>query len=111
LRSLQHGLCLRARLRSRDRDLPGHHGPEAPDGRVTGMQRLKWPILYTLLLAYTVFSVFPFVFALLTSFKDPSQTFSPGLWPSPFSFQNYHELLTTTPLFLRWVLNSLLIAG
>jgi len=75
------------------------------------MQRLKWPILYALLLAYTVFSVFPFVFALLTSFKDPGQAFSPGLWPSPFSFQNYHELITTTPLFLRWVLNSLLIAG
>ncbi|MNK46212.1 L-arabinose transport system permease protein AraQ [compost metagenome] len=75
------------------------------------MRVFKRTLLYVLLLVFTVVSIFPFVFALLTSFKDPSQAFAPGLWPHPFTLVNYREVVTTTPLFLRWVVNSLLIAA
>lgn len=75
------------------------------------MTSLKRILLYSALMAFTVFSVFPFVFALLTSLKEPSQAFAPGLWPRPFTLVNYLEVVTSTPLFLQWVLNSLLIAG
>ncbi len=75
------------------------------------MSHLKRLGFYAVLLAFTVFSVFPFVFALLTSLKPPSQAFSPGLWPQAATLANYQAVIGTTPLFLQWVLNSLLVAG
>lgn len=66
--------------------------------------------LYLVLAAFTVFSVFPFVFALLTSLKPASQAFSPSLWPHPATLANFEVILQTTPFFVQWVLNSLLIA-
>jgi multiple sugar transport system permease protein len=75
------------------------------------MRHLKRLLFYALLLAFTVFSVFPFVFALLTSLKEPSKAFEPGLWPSPVTMENYLEVVRSTPLFMNWVLNSMLIAA
>lgn len=71
---------------------------------------LKKALFYALLLAVTCFSVFPFVYSLATSFKAPNLAFTPNLLPRPFTLQNYTEILQTTPLFLQWVLNSVLIA-
>lgn len=67
-------------------------------------------LFYTVLGAFTVFSIFPFIFALLTSFKEPDKSFTPGL-PSPWTLQNYTDIIAGTPLFMTWVLNSLLIAA
>ncbi len=75
------------------------------------MQALKRFGFYAVLVAFTLFSIFPFVFALLTSLKAPSEAFAPGLLPSPPTLENYVEVMRSTPLFLQWVLNSLFIAA
>ena len=67
----------------------------------------RW-LLYVVLAAFTLFSVFPFVFSVLTSLKG--QAFAPGLLPHPATLEHYRELMTASPLFLRWVLNSLVVA-
>lgn len=67
-------------------------------------------LFYALLLMVTAVSVFPFVYALATSFKPSTLAFTPGLWPRPFTLQNYAEILQTMPLFVQWVLNSVLVA-
>ena len=65
---------------------------------------------YVVLLGFVAFSVFPFVFALLTSFKAPSEAFAPGLLPTTWTLENYQGIITGAPLFTRWVLNSVIIA-
>jgi multiple sugar transport system permease protein len=70
----------------------------------------KKTLFYGVLLGFTVFSIFPFIFSLLTSFKKPEHAFAPGLWPNPFTLQNYADVVTGTPLFLTWVANSVLVA-
>ncbi len=67
-------------------------------------------LFYLVLAGFTVFSVFPFVFSVLTSFKDPAKAFEPGLWPSPFTAQNYLDVIQSTPMFVQWVVNSVLVA-
>lgn len=74
-------------------------------------ETLKRLPFYGILLLLTVTSVFPFVFALSTSLKLPDQVFSPNLIPHPATLQNYLQLLSTTPLFGRWILNSLVLAA
>jgi len=71
----------------------------------------KRTLFYGVLVAITLISVFPFVFSLLTSLKEPSKAFAPGLIPHPATLSNYGEVIQSTPLFLRWVLNSVLIAA
>ncbi len=65
---------------------------------------------YAVLVGFVVFSVFPFVFALLTSFKAPADAFAPGLLPPTWTLENYQGIITGAPLFMRWVLNSIIIA-
>ncbi len=65
-------------------------------------------LFYGVLLGFTVFSVFPFLFALLTSFKAPRDAFLPGL-PNPPTATNYVEVVSGTPLFLQWVANSVVV--
>lgn len=65
---------------------------------------------YAVLAGFVVFSVFPFVFALLTSFKAPADAFAPGLLPPTWTLENYQGIVTGAPLFMRWVLNSVIIA-
>src|SRR5688572_12510319 len=72
--------------------------------------KLVWrALLYVVLGLFTVFSVFPFVFSVVTSFKPERQAFSTGL-PNPPTLANYTEVVRSTPLFLTWVTNSILIA-
>jgi multiple sugar transport system permease protein len=56
-------------------------------------------------------SVFPFAFSLLMSLREPADAFAPGIMPEPPTIQNYVEIFRSTPLFLRWVGNSVVIAG
>jgi multiple sugar transport system permease protein len=67
-------------------------------------------LFYGLLVAITVVSVFPFLFALSTSFKEPGRAFSPGIVPTPPTAQNYVDVVESTPVFLTWVQNSVVIA-
>lgn len=73
--------------------------------------RLPRLLLLLTLLAFSAVSLFPFVFALLTSLKSPGQAFTGGLLPAPATLENYRELVRAAPLFMQWVLNSLLIAA
>lgn len=71
---------------------------------------LKRVLFYGVLLLFTGFSVFPFAFSILTSFKQPDKAFDPGLLPHPWTLENYSAIIHGTPLFMQWVVNSLLIA-
>ena len=64
-----------------------------------------------LALATLVFVV-PFYYVVLASVKDNNQIFSypPKLFPFPLYFGNFKLLLTQTQ-YLRWMLNTLFVAG
>jgi multiple sugar transport system permease protein len=74
------------------------------------MRRLKAAVLYLALAGFTVWAVFPFLFAILTSLKPAKDAFAPGL-PAPPTLANYTEVVQGTPLFLTWVMNSLIVAA
>ena len=67
-------------------------------------------LFYTVLVVITAISVFPFLYALSTSFKQPGRAFSPGLLPDPATAENYADVVRAAPLFFQWVWNSVLIA-
>lgn len=69
-----------------------------------------WTVLaYVLLTLGAVAMVFPFLWMLLSSFKDAREVLSPGFWPSEFTLANYIEVLTRTA-FPTWFKNSLIVA-
>jgi multiple sugar transport system permease protein len=60
----------------------------------------------------TLVFVVPFYYVILSSLKNNDQIFSypPKLLPFPVFFGNFKELLSQTQ-FLRWMLNTLIVAG
>jgi multiple sugar transport system permease protein len=72
------------------------------------MRALKSCLFYVVLFGFTVFSVFPFLYSTLTSVKPPKDAFAPGLPTSP-TVENYREVIQGTPLFLTWVVNSVIV--
>jgi multiple sugar transport system permease protein len=78
---------------------------DAPRRRLNG-----WSILaYVLLASGAVIMVFPFLWMLVSSFKDAREVLSPGFWPREFTLTNYIEVLTRTA-FPRWFMNSMIVA-
>jgi multiple sugar transport system permease protein len=73
------------------------------------MRLLRSSLFYLVLLGFTAFSTFPFVFSILTSLKPSKDAFAPGL-PSPPTIENYREVVQGTPLFIQWVYNSVIVA-
>jgi trehalose/maltose transport system permease protein len=71
---------------------------------------LKGVAFYLLIAVIVVVSVFPFYYAILTSFKSGTALFQVDYWPRSFSLQNYYEV-TLRGVFLRNLANSLLIAS
>ena len=65
---------------------------------------------HSLLIAVAFVFVAPFVFVILTSLMTDTQALSRSLWPNPFRFANYADVITTTQLF-RWTWNTTLVAG
>lgn len=59
---------------------------------------------------FLAFALFPFAYALSTSFKRGTALFSTDLWPSAPTLENYVSLFRSEP-FLRNILNSALVAG
>lgn len=78
--------------------------------RNPALETVKKVLFYGVLLAFTGFSIFPFLFSLLTSFKPADKAFEPGLLPHPWTWENYLAIIHGTPLFMQWVANSLIIA-
>jgi trehalose/maltose transport system permease protein len=67
-------------------------------------------LFYALLLVIIVVSIFPFYYAIITSFKSGTSLFQVTYWPTQFSFANYVSVLTQGA-FARNLLNSLFVSG
>ena len=70
----------------------------------------KSVLFYALVVFIVVVSVFPFYYAILTSFKSGTDLFRITYWPTSFSLQNYESVLRTGS-FPRNLLNSIFIAS
>ena len=71
---------------------------------------IVYSISYTLLIAFSIIMIMPFVWMILSTFKDQSELmrFPPKFLPDRFTLKNYAEVFTSVP-FLRYYLNSILI--
>ena len=70
----------------------------------------KSVLFYALVIFIVVVSVFPFYYAILTSFKSGTDLFRITYWPTSFSLQNYQSVLNTGS-FPRNLLNSVFVAS
>jgi ABC-type glycerol-3-phosphate transport system permease component len=84
----------------------------ASAGKEVPATRRVWHVLlYAILIFYSVFSLGPFVFALISSFKTYADVLTPSLIPHPVTLSNYQEIFSGADLFPRYILNSLIYAG
>ncbi len=66
-------------------------------------------LFYLLVAAIVLFAVFPFYYAVITSFKSGTAIFQVDYWPKQFSWDNYVSVMTTGN-FPRNLLNSLIVS-
>ena len=71
---------------------------------------IKRTAFYLLVVGIVVVSIFPFYYAIITSFKTGTALFQIDYWPKTFSLTNYNSVLTTGS-FVRNLGNSLFIAS
>jgi multiple sugar transport system permease protein len=64
---------------------------------------------HSLLIAVAIVFLSPFIFVVFTSLMTRDQALTRAIWPHPFRFQNYADVLGNEPL-LRWTWNTFLIA-
>jgi trehalose/maltose transport system permease protein len=69
----------------------------------------KRTAFYALVAVIVVVAIFPFYYAVLTSFKSGTALFRVDYWPTSFSLANYSSVLTQGN-FVRSLANSLLVA-
>ena len=69
-------------------------------------------VLYAVLVLYGLFSLAPFLFAFLSSFKTYGDVLTPSLIPHPFTLGNYQEIFggASSSLFIHYITNSLFYA-
>ena len=68
-------------------------------------------MLYVAAVVVSLFSIFPFVYAISTSLKTGSELFNPSLWPNNASIANYSSLFTVAEQpFGRHLLNSIMVS-
>lgn len=80
---------------------------------VADRRRLPRPgalLAYSLLLLGSVVMFFPFLWMILSSFKELRDIFALTVLPTNWTWANYREVLLGTA-FPRWFLNSLVVAG
>ncbi len=70
---------------------------------------IRGAAFYALVALIVILAVFPFYYAILTSFKSGTALFEVDYWPKAISLANYVFVLTTGS-FLRNIGNSLLVA-
>ncbi|WP_341488001.1 carbohydrate ABC transporter permease [Pararhizobium sp. A13] len=70
----------------------------------------KRTAFYALVAAIIIVAVFPFYYAILTSFKSGTALFRVDYWPTSLSLENYTGVLSGGS-FMRNLGNSLLVAG
>ena len=66
-------------------------------------------IAYIVLVAGSIFMVFPFLWMLISSFKDIREILGYHFFPKTWTLANYREVIFDTP-FPRWFLNSAIVA-
>jgi multiple sugar transport system permease protein len=73
-------------------------------------RRIAKTLTYSFLIAVAIIYIFPFIIAVVTSFKsEPDATANPlTLTPSPATTQAFHDLYTEDD-FLTWVKNSAIV--
>lgn len=71
---------------------------------------VKKSLFYLAVLVIVVIAVFPFYYAILTSFKSGTGLFRVDYFPTELNFANYVSVMTGAN-FVRSVLNSVFIAG
>lgn len=71
---------------------------------------VKTTLFYALVVFIVVVSVFPFYYAILTSFKSGTDIFRITYWPVSFSFENYTAVFNQGS-FPRNLLNSVFVAS
>ena len=64
---------------------------------------------HSLLIAVAIVFLSPFIFVIFTSLMTRDQALTRAIWPHPFRFENYADVLRDEPL-LRWTWNTFLIA-
>src|SRR5690606_27544753 len=80
-----------------------------------GSMSLRWSRiasragLLVLWLLLALFLLFPFYYALVSSFRPGSDIFQPAYWLTSPTFDNYRAVMTGQP-FARNILNSVLVA-
>jgi multiple sugar transport system permease protein len=69
-------------------------------------------LLYGILILYAMITFFPFAWALSASFKPLNEIVAGGFnfIPHNFTVDNYRNIFIESPLFGRWLLNSVFIA-
>jgi len=73
------------------------------------LKLVKWGLFYLLVAIIAVVAVFPFYYAILTSFKSGTAIFQVDYWPKDFSLTNYVKVFKEGH-FARNLLNSLFVA-
>ena len=75
-----------------------------------GMKLLKSASFYALVVVIVIFSVFPFYYAIVTSFSTGSALFVVNYWPVAWDWSNYQSVLGGRT-FPRNILNSVFISA
>lgn len=66
--------------------------------------------LFLAVVGVTLIALFPFYWAIVSSFKPSSAVFDTHLWPQAVSLDNYHEMINDS-VFGKTILNSLYVAS
>lgn len=74
-----------------------------------GRTLVKTGSLVALWIVVALFLLFPFYYAVVTSFREGSAIFEASLWPDDPTFANYRAVMTDQP-FARNIFNSLIVA-
>ncbi|KZL14429.1 carbohydrate ABC transporter permease [Pseudovibrio sp. Ad37] len=72
-------------------------------------RQMKSILFYTLVIVVVIFSVFPFYYAIVTSFRSGQELFNPSVFPTSFTMGNYFSIFKEQPFGLN-ILNSVIVA-
>jgi multiple sugar transport system permease protein len=78
--------------------------------RVARRQRVLQSVArHAVLIGVGLVFVSPFVFVIFTALMTHDQSLTRAIWPSPFRFSNFYDVLSEQPL-LRWTWNTFLVS-
>jgi len=79
------------------------------------MKKKKWPriIMYVILCIYAIITLYPFLWAVFSSFKSYAEIVGGGMriLPVDWTFDNFEYIFFRDENFVNWVWNSFYVAG